>query len=196
MNTARHRPSEKVSPRQYDVAGLPPEYFNPGELDVLLHLFELVSPRVVIEFGVNAGRTPAAVLRNLPTVSRYVGVDVLPGYRTLMPVQRNEVPREPGALVSEDPRFELVLRQRGSFDLVAADLPQADAIFIDADHSREGVMNDYRLARALVRPGGIIVFHDDNCRREVQVTETLNDLCAAGAQIIHIEDTWISYERH
>lgn len=196
MNTARVRPSERISPRQYDVAGLPPEYFNPGELAVLLHLFESVSPRVVIEFGVNAGRTPAAVLRNLATVSRYVGVDVLPGYQTLMPVQRNEVPKQPGALVKDDPRFELVLRERGSFDLAVADLPSADAIFIDADHSREGVMNDYRLARALVRPGGIIVFHDDNGRREVQVTETLNELCAAGAQIVHVHDTWISYERH
>ncbi|MNL58525.1 hypothetical protein D3C87_1821690 [compost metagenome] len=114
----------------------------------------------------------------------------------MMPVQRNEVPKQPGALAKEDPRFELVLRERGSFDLAAADLPPADAIFIDADHSREGVMNDYRLAKALVRPGGIIVFHDDNCRREVQVTETLNELCADGAQIVHIENTWISYERH
>jgi len=196
MSTVRLRPSERLSPRQYDVAGLPVEYLNPGELAVLLHLFESVSPRVVIEFGVNAGRTPAAVLRNLPTISRYVGVDVLPGYRTLMPVQRNEVPRHPGALVKDDPCFELVLRERGSFDLAVADLPSADAIFIDADHSREGVMNDYRLARALVRPGGIIVFHDDNCRQEVQVTETLNELCAAGAQIVHVHNTWISYERH
>ncbi|WP_313387583.1 class I SAM-dependent methyltransferase [Achromobacter aegrifaciens] len=196
MSTARLRPSERLSPRQYDVAGLPVEYFNPGELAVLLHLFESVSPRVVIEFGVNAGRTPVAVLRNLPTVSRYVGVDVLPGYQTLMPVQRNEVPKLPGGLVKDDPRFELVLRERGSFDLAVADLPRADAIFIDADHSREGVMNDYRLARALVRPGGIIAFHDDNCRQEVQVTETLNELCASGAQIVHVHNTWISYERH
>lgn len=196
MNTARLRPSETILPRQYDVAGLPSEYFNPGELAVLLHLFESVSPRVVIEFGVNAGRTPAAVLRNLATVGRYVGVDVLPGYKTVMPVQRNEVPKRPGILVEDNPRFELVLRARGSFDLAAADLPPADAIFIDADHSREGVMNDYGLARALVRPGGIIVFHDDNCRREVQVTETLNELCSAGAQIVHVKDTWISYERH
>ena len=160
------------------------------------HLFDTVSPRVGNAHGVNAGRTPAAELRNLPTVSRYIGVDVLLGYRTLMPVQRNEVPRQPGGLVKDDLRFELVLRERGSFDLAVADLPSADAIFIDADHSREGVMNDYRLARALVRPGGIIVFHDDNCRREVQVTETLNELCAAGAQIVHVHDTWISYERH
>lgn len=35
-----------------------------------------------------------------------------------------------------------------------------DFLFIDGDHTREGVAADYRDYRNLVRPGGIIAFHD------------------------------------
>ncbi len=196
MSITRNRESVTISPRRYDTAGLPARYFNPGELEVLLHLIESVSPKVVIEFGVNNGRTPLAVLRNVPSVERYVGIDVTPDYRTIMPVQRREIPARPGELIAHDPRFELVVRARGSFDLTAGDLPAADAIFIDADHSRQGVMNDYALARQVIRPGGIIIFHDDNCLPVVEVTQTLNDLVSDGAHIEHVAGTWIAYERH
>lgn len=35
-----------------------------------------------------------------------------------------------------------------------------DFLFIDGDHSYEGVKADYENFRSLVRPGGLIVFHD------------------------------------
>lgn len=35
-----------------------------------------------------------------------------------------------------------------------------DFLFIDGDHSREGVENDYRAYAPLVRAGGAIAFHD------------------------------------
>lgn len=35
-----------------------------------------------------------------------------------------------------------------------------DFLFIDADHTAEGVRNDFRLYSPLVRKGGIIAFHD------------------------------------
>lgn len=35
-----------------------------------------------------------------------------------------------------------------------------DFLFIDADHTASGVRTDYRLYSPLVRPGGIIAFHD------------------------------------
>lgn len=194
MSISRLRESITLSPKQYDVSGLPTRYFGPGELDVLLHLFE--GAECIVEFGVNTGRNAAAALRNIPTVCRYVGVDVPADYRTILAVQRAEVPLSPGVLAQEDPRFELIVRPRGTFDLSETDLPRADAVFIDADHSRLGVENDYALARAIINPGGIIIFHDDNCRREVEVTQTLNDFVASGADIKHVVGTWIAYERY
>ncbi|MBX5463721.1 MAG: class I SAM-dependent methyltransferase [Steroidobacteraceae bacterium] len=195
MNIQRNRRSVEITPRAYDLEGLPTRYFHPGEIEVLMHLIESVAASVVIEFGVNNGRTPAAVLRNVQSITNYVGIDVTRDYRTIMPAQRKEIPIKPGRLAAHDPRFQLIVRRRGSFDLTPADLPQADVAFIDADHSRQGVMNDYSLARKVVRPGGIIVFHDDNCLPTVEVTQTLNDLCDEGREIVHVAGTWLAYER-
>ena len=195
MAITRNRESITLLTRQYDTAGLPTRYFNPGELDRLLCLYESVSPKVIIEFGVNTGRNVVAALRNIPSIERYVGIDVTTDYVTQMQCQRKEVPAIPGELALGDDRFELIVRPRGSFELTADDLPECDAVFIDADHSRDGVLNDYALAKALVRPGGIIIFHDDNCLAAVQVTETLNEMCKAGKAITHVDGTWLAFER-
>lgn len=37
---------------------------------------------------------------------------------------------------------------------------QVDFLFIDGDHSYEGVRQDYQLYSPLVRPGGLLAFHD------------------------------------
>ncbi|HEY8355165.1 MAG TPA: class I SAM-dependent methyltransferase [Methylophilaceae bacterium] len=194
MRITRNRESVAIKPRTYDMAGLPTRYFNPGELETLLHLYEMVRPRVIVEFGVNAGRNPAAALRNIPSIERYIGVDVPPGYVPRMTCQRKEIPTQPGHLATHDPRFELILKPRGTFDLSPDDLPEACAVFIDADHSRVGVENDYALAKAIVRKGGVIVFHDDNCLPQVEVTQTINDICASGADIKHVHGTWLAFE--
>lgn len=95
---------------------------NPGELEALVALVASVSPRAVVEFGVNEGRTAAAILRNVPGIERYVGIDVPAGYVPAKAAQRNEVPAHPGHLAAADPRFELILRPRGSLDLLPEDL--------------------------------------------------------------------------
>lgn len=190
----RNRPSVKITPRKYDTRGLPSRFFNPGELDRLLHLYEMVQPKVIVEFGVHTGRNAVAALRNISGIECYVGVDVTPDYETRMECQRKEVPAVPGELALGDPRFVIEVRPRGTFDMIAADFPQACAVFIDADHSRAGVENDYAIAKAITRSGGIIIFHDDNGLPVVEVTQTLNDFCDAGAQIKHVAGTWLSYE--
>jgi predicted O-methyltransferase YrrM len=35
-----------------------------------------------------------------------------------------------------------------------------DLLFVDGDHTEAGVARDFELYRQLVRPGGIIAFHD------------------------------------
>lgn len=36
----------------------------------------------------------------------------------------------------------------------------ADLVFVDGDHQRNGIVSDTRLALSLVRPGGLVVWHD------------------------------------
>lgn len=168
---------------------------NNGELETLVALVRSVRPRHMIEFGVNVGRTAKAIMANVDGIERYTGIDVAPGYVPAKAVQRNEVPAHPGELVAADPRFELVVRPRGSLDLTTADLAPCDAAFIDGDHGREAVMHDTALARALVRPGGIIVWHDYQELGTVDVKAVLDEMHQAGDAIWRVEDTWIAFER-
>jgi predicted O-methyltransferase YrrM len=176
-----------------DWAGLPRRFLNPGELEVLVALIRSVNPRAVTEIGVNVGRTAKALLANVPGIESYQGVDVLPGYMPSKPVQRNETPPNPGELARDDPRFELILRRRGSLDLKPADLKPCDAVFIDGDHGREAVEHDADLAAAIVRPGGIIVFHDYHDIGTVDVRDVLERKCAGGQPILHVEGTWLAF---
>jgi predicted O-methyltransferase YrrM len=67
---------------------------------------------------------------------------------------------------------ERMIREHGRFDLV----------FIDGDHTREGVAQDTVLARRLLAPGGTIAWHDANPKEKYRgVREFLErelDVCA------------------
>lgn len=47
-----------------------------------------------------------------------------------------------------------------AYDRISRIMPQIDFLFIDGDHSYEGVKQDFNLFAPLVKPGGIIALHD------------------------------------
>jgi len=181
--------------RPIDWNGLPRRFMNKGELETLIALMRSVCPRHVIEFGVNVGRTAKAIMANVAGIECYIGIDVAPEYVPAKAVQRQEVPADPGALVLSDPRFDLIVRPRGSLDLSADELAPCDAVFIDGDHGREAVLHDTALARALVRKGGIIVWHDYHQLGTVYVKDVLDEMHRAGDDIVRVDGTWLAFER-
>lgn len=150
---------------------------------------------MVAEFGCNNGRTAAAILRNVETVDRYIGVDVPSGYKFACKVQAKEVPARPGEYALKKSRFELILKPRGTLDLTQEDFPACDLVFVDGDHSALAVLNDRNLAKSIVRSGGLIVYHDDNGLDVVDVSRVLDRLADDGAEIVHVAGTWLAYER-
>jgi predicted O-methyltransferase YrrM len=52
-------------------------YLSEHETAILAALVNSVSPKVMIEFGCNAGITAARMLENVPTLERYIGVDII-----------------------------------------------------------------------------------------------------------------------
>jgi predicted O-methyltransferase YrrM len=178
-----------------DRTGLPERYFHPGELETLVNLIGSIEPVTVIEFGVNEGRTAKAMLRHIPSIRKYVGIDVLPGYVTAKTVQRREIPDRPGHLAQDERAFELILRTRGSLDLIADDLPECDAVFIDGDHGAEAVRHDTALAMARTRSGGLIVWHDYHDLGTVDVKAVLDLMASEGHPIKLIAGTWLAFER-
>lgn len=67
------------------------------------------------------------------------------------------------------------MRSRVMVDvLIARHRGAADLVFIDADHSAEGVWREIELAKRLCRPGGIICGHDYGCQDWPGVQEVVD----------------------
>jgi predicted O-methyltransferase YrrM len=165
---------------------------NADELALVVGLARSVAPKVLFEFGCNRGETSKALLDNLPTLERLIGVDVPFGTQTALSCQLNEVPAIPGMYSAGDPRFWLLVQERGTLALGPQDLEPCDAVFIDGDHGHQAVMHDSHLARALTRPGGIILWHDWH-NESVEVTEVLEQLSNQGWPIKGIQGTWLAF---
>jgi predicted O-methyltransferase YrrM len=167
-------------------------FLNEKETAILITLVRSVNPRVMIEFGCNSGRTAKTILEHVPSLEAYVGVDVPAEHVPTLHCQRNEVPYAPGVYAANDPRFYLLVHERGTLGLGPQDLELCDAVFIDGDHSQHAVLHDSYLARALVRPNGIIIWHDYG-NPAVEVTQALDQL--REWPLCHVAQTWLAYRR-
>jgi predicted O-methyltransferase YrrM len=166
------------------------------DLETLIALIRTVQhPRHVIEFGVNVGRTAKAIMDNVPGIERYTGIDVPLDYVPTLALQLDNAVPNPGEMVLDNPRFCLIVKPRGSLDLTVADLEPCDVAFIDGDHGRAAVLHDTMLARALVRPGGIIIWHDYHDLGNVDVRAVLDEMHQAGDAISRVENSWLAFER-
>lgn len=189
-------PQSQLNVQPIDWMGLPRRFLNPVEAEVLVSLMRSVNARRVVEIGCHDGRTAKLMLRNVPTIERYVGIDVPPGYEFGCAVQKLEVPKRPGHYALEEKAFELILRPRGSFEVHPLELGEVDVVFIDGDHSAPAVHHDTHLARRVLRPGGLIIWHDYHDLGTVDVRDMLHAFVMDGtAKPVHVESTWIAIER-
>ncbi|WP_078412211.1 class I SAM-dependent methyltransferase [Priestia abyssalis] len=168
---------------------------GPNDLEPILAFSRTFYPKVVVEIGISHGGTAKCILENSPWIERYIGIDVVPNYKTSLSIQQAEVPEIAGAAVKNDPRVELIIKPNGSRDLNATELPIADLILIDGDHSSEGVLNDTHLARKIIRKGGIICWHDYGNSAVPGVKEVIDNLnIKEGNHICHIENSLICFQ--
>lgn len=134
-----------------------------SEITNLAKVVEELKPKTVLEVGTNKGGTLFLFSRLADPDATLISVD-LPGgvYGGGYPNWRI-------------PLYNAFRRAQQALHLVRADshavetLEQVKAIlggrkvdflFIDADHTYEGVKKDFELYSTLVRPGGVIAFHD------------------------------------
>jgi predicted O-methyltransferase YrrM len=169
-------------------------YLGKQETEILVSLIASVEPRTMFEFGVQAGRTAKTLLDRVPSLQRYIGIDVPFDHMPTLACQKSEVPITPGVFASEDPRFFTLIYEGGSQLLSADQLEPCDAVFIDGDHSRAAVLHDSAVAQWIVREGGIIVWHDYG-NPAVEVTQALDELIENGWPIIVVENSWLAYRR-
>jgi predicted O-methyltransferase YrrM len=135
----------------------------PAEVRGLVKELETIKPKRLMEIGTAGGGTLFMISRAVDPQALIISLD-LPGgmwgggypwwksrvYRGMsLPGQRVELVRAD----SHDPK---------SFERVRAILgnKQLDFLFIDGDHTYEGVKKDFEMYGPLVRRGGLIGFHD------------------------------------
>jgi predicted O-methyltransferase YrrM len=122
-----------------------------AELAGFLALLADLAPEVVVEVGSDAGGTLWA-WQQLPSVRRVVGVD-----QPHAGFSSGNTLNDHGAEViygdSHDPETLHVLEERLAGDKV-------DLLFIDGDHTYEGVKRDFEMYSPLVPPSGVVAFHD------------------------------------
>ena len=135
----------------------------PEELRTLASMVARLRPSSVVEIGTCGGGTLWLWCQLATADATLVSID-LPygqfggGYHWIR-----------GALYRSFPqhRQSLHLLRRSSHDdatrvMVERQLPgkRAQFLFIDGDHSYDGVKQDFEMYRTLVEPGGLIAFHD------------------------------------
>ncbi|MHC4943813.1 MAG: O-methyltransferase [Planctomycetota bacterium] len=127
-----------------------------SELTALAQAVAALKPRVILEIGTAEGGT-FFVWANLASeqvvscdleISEYV--------RQLIPAFKAKRSRCSLQFLEGDSHEESFFQEVER----ALDGRAVDFLFIDGDHSEEGVESDYRKYSPLVRPGGLIAFHD------------------------------------
>lgn len=183
-----------ITPDPIQPTGHDMQYSNPGEYGCLAALANSIGAKRVLEIGINYGRTAAMLLKNVPTIEKYIGIDVPPSTPLSLAVQKNEVPMIAGQFVEGDPRVRTIIRDGGSFSVTPEEVGEVDFAFIDGDHSEDGVVQDTVLAMSVVRDGGIIAWHDYHHLGTVDVAQVLEGLHGAGRPIFHVKGTWIAMQ--
>lgn len=159
-----------------------PVYQSLTEFGCLWEMAASIAARTVVEIGSLYGGTLWYWLQ-LPNVELVVSVDLILDYEPMRPdvlAARSEWPAWCRAHnVTAD---ELRVVEGDSHDpatLEAASLDEVDVLFIDGDHTYDGVEADFELWSPLVRPGGIVAFHDtveNGTRNEPGVRRLVSEL--------------------
>lgn len=141
--------------------------FKPGqikfELEELLKIYKEIKPKFVLEIGTANGGTLFCFSRLAERDAVIISID-LPGgpFGGGYPNWKSKIYKSFGI------RNQKIYLIRGdshrleTYQMVLSILNDSkfDFIFIDGDHSYNGVKKDYELYSKLVKTGGIIAFHD------------------------------------
>ncbi|WKZ24980.1 MAG: class I SAM-dependent methyltransferase [Patescibacteria group bacterium] len=144
-------------------------FFDPiqlkSEIISLLEIVKTAKPRVILEIGTAKGGTLFLFSRIADNKAEIISLDLdasLGKYGGGYPVIKK-------------PLFKSFAQAEQAIHLIRADSHKestkekvkgllqdklVDFLFIDADHTYEGVKKDFLMYSELVRPGGLVAFHD------------------------------------
>jgi predicted O-methyltransferase YrrM len=157
------------------------------ELLVLGAIAQAVQPRRVFEFGTFTGGSTLVLAANSADDALLTTLDIGPGaFGIEYKVGEQFLDTRFAARIEQhlgDSRQFNIDRYRGQMDLV----------FVDANHTLEFARHDTRLAFEMLRPGGVIVWHDYTWLPEhaecVGVTHAVNEIQEQRGGCYHVAGT-------
>lgn len=147
---------------------------------VVQSLAELSQAKTYLEVGIYRGETLKLLAK---TCERVIGLDI-----------------DPGALASipANPRITLHLQTAQEFALKNP-LLRFDLVFIDADHRKQSVLDDFYAVESLVNESGIVAFHDTWPKNlEFSSPHLCGDAYKAIPELRRRESAWnfITFRKH
>lgn len=145
-----------------------------AELEHLAQLVASISPKNVLEIGTQFGGTFCVWCQLVPPEGKKISIDLVDGIHGGLSKTFCEQRNIALSRAFENVHFLMFdSHQQSTVERVKRILgdEQVDFLFIDGDHTYEGVLQDYTMYKDFVRPGGLIAFHDIN---ESNVTVSTN----------------------
>lgn len=123
---------------------------NPKEQLMFCEYAKLRSPQTFMEIGTAEGGNAVIICQSIPSIKKFIGIDLYVRNRFVLPLHLD---------------CKVFLKNGRSssarvFAWAASKACKIDLLFIDGDHTYEGVKLDYDLYSQRVRKGGLIAFHD------------------------------------
>ncbi len=139
----------------------------------LLKIFQKQKPKYIMEIGTANGGTLFCYLKLAPNNSTIISVDLPEGnFGGGYPEWKKPIYQ---TFKKENQRLHL-LREDSHKQVTLEKVKQIlgnnqlDFLFIDGDHSYEGIKRDFEMYSPLVKKGGIIAFHDVAPKGEAEFT--------------------------
>lgn len=169
------------------------------ELVILTILVRHFQPKRIVEIGTSEGRTTINLALNAPPDAEIITLDLPPELtgehrKHSGPNYKQMNIDEPGVLFRNHPvasKIKMVLADSTKFDWTPYER-SVDFVFIDGAHDYESVRKDTENALRIIRPGGIIVWHDYGVWKGV--TRCLDEL-RKQFPVVLLKDTTLAYLR-
>jgi predicted O-methyltransferase YrrM len=153
-----------------------------AEMVALSSMTAAMKPKQILEFGTFDGASAWHLLNNASSDCSLTTID-LPAGKKVEGSSDVIFQGEAGSreYLPDDPRVRLVEVDSRHWE---PDVANVDLCFIDAGHSYECVKSDTEKAFKIMRPGGLVVWHDAVWRRDgYEVNRYLRELRAQGRDV-------------
>lgn len=141
--------------------------------------------KIIIEFGSFMGRSTRSLADNSPNDCKIYAVDPWTGFypKVIPPISTYVLPNFIENLKEHVDSGKVTPCRMYSDTFTISQ--KADMVFIDGDHSREGVISDIVKAISILKPNGMLCGHDYNHTHWPDTAQAVNELLGE----VGVEDT-------